>query len=583
MDIRDEIKAFKGAKSTKSSLPDFSQNKPQNLDSGVKGRIGRKSKVTSKSDSPKSIWVPMSERVLNQPGDIVLSPQPVSQYNPVTGQVVKESDTEPVVIEKSIGKLDVVKEKPDVVKEKPTVVKENPAVVKEKPDVVKEKSAVVKEKPDVVKEKPVVVKDCLKLKRKTVKKSKALDNPKETDKVPDVIEIDKYKADAVKPSNVVADKAINVVADKAINVVAYKVDVAKDKINVQDDPAKVVKESVLAVAKNKPVGDGKNYAPNVVKERRKTMLLKYKTNNKAPSVGKSNDMEELHKDKVLDVVLKDKPNGIASSVVALFQKDKALNVVLKDKPDIPKKKKDKDKALNASSELPKKKDKADIPKDKHKVHSKVPVLRSKPEVKVKASVCEDVKRKRILSKEDHSKKKPEVDYDSSSNEVNLIDEEDYSKKKPKVDFDSSSDEVNSVDEEKLRRMLRKFKKIKEEDSSSESGLKSNKKCKKKEKHSNEESGLKSNKKGKKKEKHSNEESGLKSNKKGKKKEKQLTPEEVAHEEYLRKFPTIRTRTTSNSLFSAIREARVDMWSFLQGIGFSSLYNVSIDNLPSRLG
>ncbi|GKA78264.1 hypothetical protein Tco_0784801 [Tanacetum coccineum] len=574
MDIRDEIKAFKGDKSTKSSsLPDsvVGQNKPQNLDTGVKGRIGRvspmKSKVIGKSDSHKSRWVPMSERVSNQPGDIVLSPQPVSQYNPVTGYVVKESDTAPVVIEKSIGKPAVVKENPDVVKEKPTVVKEKPTVVKEKPSVVKEKPAVVKEKPAVVKDK-----------RKTEKNSKALDNPKESNKAADVIESDKHKVDVVKPSNVVADKAINVVADK--------VDMAKDKINVQDDLAKVVKESVLAVAKNKPAGDGKNYAPDVVKERRKTMLPKYKPNNKASSVGKSNVPTELHKDKVLDVVSKDKPKGNASSVVvskdmrkensekeALFQKDKALNVVSKDKPK-----------GNASFELPKKKDKADIPKDKHKVHSEVPVLRSKPEVK-----AEDVKRKRILSKEDHSKKKPEVDYDSSSDEVNSVDEEDYSKKKPEVDSDSSSDEVSdrkpkkgrlrlrlrekkggsdsdsdSVDEEKLRRMLRKLKKIKEEDSSSESGLKSNKK-------------------GKKKEKHSNEESGLKSNKKGKKKEKQLTPEEAAHEEYLREFPTIRARTTSNSLFSAIREARVDMWSFLQGIGFSSFYNVLIDNLPSRLG
>ncbi|GKE46594.1 hypothetical protein Tco_1477852, partial [Tanacetum coccineum] len=196
-------------------------------------------------------------------------------------------------------------------------------------------------------------------------------------------------------------------------------------------------------------------------------------------------------------------------------------------------------------ELPKKKDKADIPKDKHKVHSEVPVLWSKPEVKAKASVYEDVKRKRILSKEDHSKKKPKVDFDSSSDEV--------SDRKPKKGrlrprlrekkggWDSDSD---SVDEEKLRRMLRKLKKIKEEDS-------------------DEESGLKSNKKGKKKEKHSDEESGLKSYKKGKKKEKQLTPEEAAHEEYL--------------------HLRVDMWSFLQGIGFSSFHNVSIDNLPSTLG
>ncbi|GKE83724.1 hypothetical protein Tco_1557466, partial [Tanacetum coccineum] len=227
---------------------------------GVKGRIGRKSKVIDKSDSSKNRWVPMSERGLNQPSDIVLSPQPVSKYNLVTGQVVKESDTVPVVIEKSISKPDVVKEKPDVVKQKP-------AVVKERPNVVKEKPTVVKKKPDVVKEKSSIVKDCLKFKRMTVKNSKALDNPKETDKATDVIESDKHKTDVVKPSNVVADKAINVVADKAINVVADKVDEAKDKINVQDDQAKVVKQSVLAVAKNKPAGDGKNYVLDVVKER----------------------------------------------------------------------------------------------------------------------------------------------------------------------------------------------------------------------------------------------------------------------------------------------------------------------------
>nr|GEZ99713.1 hypothetical protein [Tanacetum cinerariifolium] len=319
----------------------------------VKGRIGRvspmKSKVTGKSDSHKSRWVSMSERVSNQPGDIVLTPRSISQYNPVTGQVVKDSDTAPVFIEKSIGKPAVVKEKPDVVKEKPAVVKEKPTVVKEKLDVVKEKPAVLKDK------------------RKTEKNSKALDNPKESDKAADVIESDKaadviesdkHKADVVKPSNVVADKVINVVADK--------VDVAKDKINVQDDPAKVVKESVLAVVKNKPVKDGKNSAPD-----------------------------------------------------ALFQKDKALNVVSNDKPK-----------GNALSELSKKKDKANIPKDKHKVHSEVPVLRSKPEVKAKSSVCEDVKRKRTLSKEDHSKKKPEVDYDSSSGEVS-----DRKPKKEDTEFD----------------------------------------------------------------------------------------------------------------------------------------------------
>ncbi|GKE15606.1 hypothetical protein Tco_1423183, partial [Tanacetum coccineum] len=94
------------------------------------------------------------------------------------------------------------------------------------------------------------------------------------------------------------------------------------------------------------------------------------------------------------------------------------------------------------------------------------------------------------------------------------------KRKRKGGSDSDSD---SIDEEKLRRVLKKLKKIKTE--------------------------------------YSDEESGLKSNKKGKKKEKQLTPTEAAHEEYLCEFPTLHARTISSSLFSAIREAIIDMWSF----------------------
>ncbi|GKF79867.1 hypothetical protein Tco_0235435 [Tanacetum coccineum] len=72
-------------------------------------------------------------------------------------------------------------------------------------------------------------------------------------------------------------------------------------------------------------------------------------------------------------------------------------------------------------------------------------------------------------------------------------------------------------------------------------------------------------------------------KKGKKKEKQLTPEEAAHEEYLSSFPSFHARTTPSSLFSAIRNLRVDILGFLTNIGFSSLHNVSIDHLPSKLG
>ncbi|GKE44062.1 hypothetical protein Tco_1471346, partial [Tanacetum coccineum] len=96
----------------------------------------------------------------------------------------------------------------------------------------------------------------------------------------------------------------------------------------------------------------------------------------------------------------------------------------KDKPSVVKGK--------VLTELSKKKHKADIPKDKpkpkdkHKVDSEVLVLRSKQEVKVKASIFEVVKRKRMLSKEDRSKKKlelkmikgkmvsDEVDYDEVS-------------------------------------------------------------------------------------------------------------------------------------------------------------------------
>ncbi|GJX97439.1 hypothetical protein Tco_0353237 [Tanacetum coccineum] len=72
----------------------------------------------------------MSERFLN--------PTPISQYNPVTNEVVKESGKEKPDVVVVNEKLDVVNENPDVVKEKPDFVKENPASVKKKPKVDKE-------------------------------------------------------------------------------------------------------------------------------------------------------------------------------------------------------------------------------------------------------------------------------------------------------------------------------------------------------------------------------------------------------------------------------------------------------------
>ncbi|GJV53279.1 hypothetical protein Tco_1449020 [Tanacetum coccineum] len=373
---------------------------------GVKGRRGR--------DSPKKGRVPMSERFLN--------PTPITQYNPVTNEVVKESGKEKPDVVVVNEKLDVVNENPDVVKEKPDFVKENPASVKEKPAVVKEALRYSRKV-----DKEAVVKNKLSLGKSNV---------------PTKLHKDKVDKEAVA-----------------------------DKASVQDDP-------------------GNSSSVVVSKDKRKE----------------------------------------SSEKEALFQKDQALNVVSKDKPK-----------GNASSELPNKKEKADIPKGKHKVHSEVPVLRSKPkpEVKAKASVC-----KRILSKEDHSKKKPEVDYDSSSDEVNSFDEEDHSKKQKKLKRkrnDSDSDS-SSIDRETMERMINKLqKKVKKE---------SDEEC---------------------------------VPRKGKNKEKQLTSEEAAYQEYLSTFPSFHARTTPVSLFSAIRNSSVDMLRFLNDIGFSSLNNVSIDKLPMKLG
>ncbi|PWA57689.1 ubiquitin-specific protease 13 [Artemisia annua] len=67
-----------------------------------------------------------------------------------------------------------------------------------------------------------------------------------------------------------------------------------------------------------------------------------------------------------------------------------------------------------------------------------------------------------------------------------------------------------------------------------------------------------------------------------KKKKPLTPTQIKKDEYLSKFPTLLSRTVTPSLFSTIRDARVDMQSFLEDIGFSSLHGVNIEKLPSHM-
>ncbi|GJU32912.1 hypothetical protein Tco_1176501 [Tanacetum coccineum] len=311
------------------------------LKSCVKGRRGLV--------SPRKGRVPMSERVFN--------PTPITQFNPVTNEVLNDNVKLAVMTEDA----DIVKENPVIVNQKLAAVLKDPLrysrSVKGKPasvinklslgksnvpvakdDVVKisvDKEALVDKAsvlsvtktnvltqletaPDVVNDKvskesvlstgnvDVVQVDPAKVVIQSVLTQ--LENaPDVENSAPDtdVIEIDKYKADVVKSSNVVVDK----------NVVADKVYVAKDV--VQDDPAKVVKESV---AKDKPKGS-------------------------ASSVVVNKDNREGVNDKVLGVVAKDKPKGSVSSVVvrkdnrkessekeALFQKKKKLNVVSKDKP-----------------------------------------------------------------------------------------------------------------------------------------------------------------------------------------------------------------------------------------------------------
>nr|GEU83260.1 hypothetical protein [Tanacetum cinerariifolium] len=175
MEIQEEIRLSKGDNLPKSSsLSDSDQNKQLNNPKsslGVKGIScvsPMKSKVTDKSDSPRRRWIPLSERVLNKPGDILVNAQPVSQYNPVTDLVVKESDkVQQSKVKSAIDEKDNPKVKPVVAKEKPTVVKEKPVVVKEKlvgvtskvskgnDDVVK--ALVVTDKDDVAKEPASVV------------------------------------------------------------------------------------------------------------------------------------------------------------------------------------------------------------------------------------------------------------------------------------------------------------------------------------------------------------------------------------------------------------------------------------------
>nr|GEY08832.1 hypothetical protein [Tanacetum cinerariifolium] len=225
---------------------------------------------------------------------------------------------------------------------------------------------------------------------------------------------------------------------------------------------------------------------------------------------------------------------------------------------------------------------ADITNPKQKVTSlEILVLRlskqeENPEVKAKVNV----KRKMILPKEDDRKKKlkgkSKKDVSDFELETDVLgyssDEADRKRKKLKINVGlkrkrsgSDSSHSSKIDTKSIKLLISKLeKKVKKQESDEDSVLKKFKK-----------------KLSKKVEKEVFDEESLP--KKGKKKEKQLTPKEAAHEEYISSFPSFHARTTPSSLFSTIKNSRVDVLIFLMDIGFSSLHNVSIDHLPSKLG
>nr|GEZ60644.1 hypothetical protein [Tanacetum cinerariifolium] len=218
--------------------------------------IRSKSKVTGKSNSPKSRWLSMSERVL--------SPQPskVAAVVSEKSTVVKES------VVKSIEKLTVVKESDvtskvgksnisAVVSEKSAVdEKDNPKVFKVSDE--SNKAAVVApviEKVSVSTENDketelVVVADVKAPVVTAVESVVEKDNLKVTSKVSDESVKTPIVKESVKVPVVKKNvKASSVIADKPFSVVANKVDVVKDNINVVAD--KMVKENVLSVVADK--------------------------------------------------------------------------------------------------------------------------------------------------------------------------------------------------------------------------------------------------------------------------------------------------------------------------------------------
>nr|GEW75973.1 ulp1 protease family, C-terminal catalytic domain-containing protein [Tanacetum cinerariifolium] len=207
---------------------------------------------TLKNEGERHIPIPLSERVSNKPGDIVVNAQPVSQQNPVTGQVVKESDkVQQPKVKSAIDEKDNLKVKPAVAKEKPAVVKENPVGVTSKVSMGNEdvvKAPFVADKDDVV-EAPVVADEVLVV----------------ADKAPMVKATDADK-EPVKESASVKEIAFDVIKEIAFDVVNEN---TSDALN---NKATDVKKKSVGKGKKSAVDKPKDNMPNPKDNRSKAHL-----------------------------------------------------------------------------------------------------------------------------------------------------------------------------------------------------------------------------------------------------------------------------------------------------------------------
>nr|GEU32295.1 hypothetical protein [Tanacetum cinerariifolium] len=64
--------------------------------------------------------------------------------------------------------------------------------------------------------------------------------------------------------------------------------------------------------------------------------------------------------------------------------------------------------------------------------------------------------------------------------------------------------------------------------------------------------------------------------------KVLSDNQIRREKFLSDYLPLLSRTLPSSFFHAIRDAKVNMKSFMEDIGFSALHSVNIDTLPNRL-